>query len=253
MTHSEDVTRLVGILSNRPDRLRSCLSDPKLSALLPPARPNTAFGLVFFQGDELLHKKRPVEEATPVLGFVGDEVVTDSALLAYDQHELQGFHAPDVAPFRFKRWALGATGLSTSDERARDALGATLPDFLQRTISGGSMEEVAFACVLSRLHEASVLEDADAPVQTLVSALVAVRALLEPLVSNPFALLLSNGVRVASAAKDLELVGLERRPGTLESTRPGPELRFTAIVIDAARVAEGLSTLVIDRDLGLRP
>jgi hypothetical protein len=72
MQHSEDVTRLVGILSNRPDRLRSCISDPKLTALLPNARSNTAFGLVFFQGDELLHKKRPVEEDTPVLGFVGD-------------------------------------------------------------------------------------------------------------------------------------------------------------------------------------
>jgi hypothetical protein len=246
------VTRLVGILSNRPDRLRSCISDPKLTALLPNARSNTAFGLVFFQGDELLHKKRPVEEDTPVLGFVGDEIVTDCAVIAYDQLEKKGFHGPDVGPFRFKRWTLAATGLSAVTDATRELVRAPLPDFLLRTLSGGTLEEIAFARVLAELHESNALEDPNAHADILMAALQAVRDALRPHVDAPFGLLLTNGVRVAAAASKLEIASLERRPGTLESTRPGPELRFSAIVIDPAAPADGDMQLGIDRDLGLR-
>jgi hypothetical protein len=173
-------------------------------------------------------------------------------VLAYDQHEHKGFHGPDVAPFRFKRWTLAATGLASSTEASRDALRAPLPDFLVRTISGSTLEEIAFARVLRALHDSAALEDPNAHADILMAALQSVRDALRPHVEGPFGLLLSNGVRVAAAASKLELRALERRAGTLESTRPGPELRFSAIVVDPSAPADGDTQLGIDRDLGLR-
>src|SRR5690606_16451181 len=129
--------RLVAYMANRTDRLRAVLEQERELVVPPASASRRAAGVGFYQGDEVLHTKRPT---APGERFdFGAEVPTDCALLHLGQPLEGSFRSADVDPFRFRQWSYAQLG---GGPDARPA--SELPDFLRRSLVSGAPAERRF-------------------------------------------------------------------------------------------------------------
>jgi len=228
----------------------------------PPTSGPSAWGFVFYQGDELLHQKRPVADETSVLAseLPNDDVRTDCALLCLGQAKGQAFRPQDIGPFRYRRWAYAASRRGDVDARVRDTLLDSLPDHLRRGVTGTTVDEAIFAAILAEIHEAGSIDDPDLPASPVEEAIRRAldRAGLRADGGDAFAAVLTSGVRTFGIARGIALdhashfqIGSERGRST--------DLRVTLLLdAEASAPAEGFqhcaerAIITIDRDLTAR-
>lgn len=243
------MNRILGIHANRVDALRPVLRSPAIEALLPTARGGESFGFVFFQGDELLHQKRPLPEGTPaaLAEVVGDDVRTDCALVSLAEASSTGFRAQATGPHRYRRWAFATTGAEAADPDARARWVECLPDHLRRGFGSGTTAEALFAAILAELPDSGRIDDPELPEGVIEDAirraldLAAMRARTTP----TFAALLTNGIRTVGLAVGAKLDYVVRLPvGTSGKNEP----RITALV-DAASARPDVATRSGERAL----
>lgn len=263
--------RLVGYMANRADRLADALYQERAMVAPRPAGGPTGWGIGFYQGGEVLHKKRPRLEGRPIdWRRMGAGVKSDAVVLHLRQPTVGDFRAENTHPFRMRRWLFAHNGTVERFEAIREPLLASMPDFLRRNIRGQTDSEHLFHAVLSFLHDAGQLGPADVEAEHVLSAIRSAVALVDRLSAEVGAppgtlnMLLTNGrsmygLRRGAPMAFVERSGLHDPPEVPDGPeREGPStLRYIMIVSDGSelpadwRAMDAGSIAVVNRDLQL--
>jgi len=268
------VARLIGYMSNRADRLRDAFHQEREAIAGMPTDRRGAWGIGFYQGDEVLHKKQPAPDGEAISwDVIADKIKTDCAIAHLRQATVGGFSVDNTHPFRLRQWLFAHVGTVHAFDEIHEELLASLPDFLRRNIRGNSDSELFFHTILAGLHARNQL-DAREPSQnsvleSIADAVKKVDALTEshgPAQGlSTLNVVLSNGhamwaLRRGAAFSYTEHVGLQDpiEPSD-EKPRPGsPELHYTMLVSGGKDVPPGYHALpesavaTLTRDLRLR-
>jgi len=194
------MARLFGFIGNRPDLgVKALEAEPKLFEVHAPGRP-LGWGVGYYQGDEVLLRRRPLDERPSIsFGEVLHNVHTDTLIGHVRLATIGTLRTENTHPFRFRQWLFAHTGTLVGFDNLREKLLATLPDFLRRNLRGDTDSEALFHVFLASLHQQGNLQNhpVDPP-----SARAALRAALAGLttLSNEcgaaiggYNLLLTNG------------------------------------------------------------
>lgn len=253
--------RLIAYLANRTDRLRDVLHQERAVVMPPPAEDARAWGIGFYQGDEILHKKRPLGPGEPA-DDIGADLRTDCAVLHLNQRVRGSFRTLDVGPFRFRRWSYAQMG----GEDNSALLSAPLPDFLARAVAGTATSERFFHRVLAHLHEAGALDHGNAPSAVVLAAIRATATeAARDAGAAPWAAVMTSGEQTYGISCGLPIYHVHRR-GLVESADGGRgadnakavQLRYTLLVAGVDEtppspydVLADSSVAIVERDLSL--
>jgi predicted glutamine amidotransferase len=186
------MARLFGLIGNRPDlagrilglesealRVRSskvpnsaASATPGPSPPLSPQASPLGWGMGFYQGGEVLMRRRPIDdrEEIDVAKLAGD--VRADLLIGHVRSATVGaLRTENTHPFRYRQWLFAMTGTVAQFESVRDRLIASVPEFLRGNIRGETDSEIVFHVFLSFLHDAGRLNDAVVPENAVRDAL----------------------------------------------------------------------------------
>ncbi|MCA9575506.1 MAG: class II glutamine amidotransferase [Polyangiales bacterium] len=261
--------RLVAYTANRRDGLAAALRFERHALRPPPAQGEAAWGIAFYQGDEVLHKKRPLPAGSaPAWSELGEGVTTDCALMHLREPTVGDFRTENTHPFRYRRWTFAHQGTLAGFAALREQLLGDLPDFLRRNVQGETDSEVFFHHVLGELHRRGALEAQAPSPDVLISALAQSKSTLASLaraqsdVPSGLTCVLTDGRLTLGLCHGAPLYYVERR-GPLPADEPAPRpsspqhaavLRYVMITTAEAPpmnyqgVPQG-QILVVDRDL----
>jgi predicted glutamine amidotransferase len=260
------MARLIGYMANRIDRMSVAFHQER-DAITGTAGERRAWGIGFYQGDEVLHRKQPTADGEPVdWGKVTRDVSTDCAI-AHVRHATVGaFSVDNTHPFRLRQWLFAHVGTLASFDTARENLLAELPDFLRRNIRGDSDSELYFHLLLAALHERGHLESPSPPHAEVVAAVsMTVKAIDAATgdTQSELNMLLTNGKELYALRRGgdfgyVEQSGL-REPSDADGPPPpgSPLLRYVVLVGGDRDVPERYTRMeqgtvtVVDRDLGV--
>jgi predicted glutamine amidotransferase len=173
------MARLFGIIGNRPDLAARVLAFEADALRARSKGAPLGWGLGFFQGGEVLMRRRPIDERQELdVAKLAADVRAD-LLVGHVRHATVGaLRTENTHPFRYRQWLFAETGTVSDFEHIRDRLVASIPEFLRGGIRGETDAEVVFHLFLSFLHDASLLNNGvvEAPVvrEALVSSLAVV-------------------------------------------------------------------------------
>jgi predicted glutamine amidotransferase len=154
------MARLFGIIGNRPDLTARVLAF-EADALRARSRGTPlGWGLGFYQGDEVLMRRRPIDEREELdVAKLAADVRAD-LIIGHIRHATVGaLRTENTHPFRYRQWLFAQTGTVPAFEQVRERLVASVPDFLRGDIRGETDAEVMFHVFLSFLHDAGRLSD----------------------------------------------------------------------------------------------
>ena len=262
--------RLVGYMANRHDRLGAALHQERGVVAPPPAVGPTGWGLGFYQGGEVLHKKRPQFDSN---GFdwesVTRDVRTDCAVLHLRQPTVGDFRSHNTHPFRMRSWIFAHTGTIQRFEAIEERLRASLPDFVNRNIRGKTDSEVLFHVILSFLHDGGNLDKLDVAADDVLASLRSAITLVDRLTAEVKAppatmnMALTNGRIFFGVCRGARAAYVERRglfdpPDDLPAERGNAgalryamwvsDLEGVELPADYGEVADG-DVVIIDRNL----
>lgn len=263
------MSRLIGYVANRADRMRDSLYQER-DVLRSEKAPSDAsgWGIGFYAGDEVLHKKRPTRpgELVDWQSIAGD-VRSDCAVLHLRQPTVGDFRAENAHPFRMRSWLFAHEGTIGRFDSIRQNLAETIPDFLRRNIRGQTDSEYLFHTVLTLLHDAGQLDNPDINEKHALSAISAAVTLVERLAAEvggtdtSLSFILTNGrsmyaLRSGASMTYVEREGLHDPPDDYQAPPTGSTpLRYAMVVsgVDAPptdyHVLPERSVAVIDRGL----
>lgn len=250
------MARLIGYMANRADRLREAFHQERRAIVGLPANQRGAWGLGFYQGDEVLHKKQPTPNGQAVdWAAVTANLRTDCVIAHLRQATVGSFSVDNTHPFRLRQWLFAHVGTLAAFDEIKGQLLSELPDFLRRNIRGSSDSELFFHMILAGLHGRNQLESAAPTSGPMLEAIAdAVRRVdelagsgREPSMLN---MLLSNGramyaLRRGGAFGYIDRVGISDpiEPGA-EIPKPGsPELHYVMLVSGGQDVPAGYTPL----------
>jgi predicted glutamine amidotransferase len=154
------MARLFGIIGNRPDLTARVLAFEADGLRARSRGAPLGWGLGFYQGDEVLMRRRPIDEREELdVAKLASDVRAD-LILGHVRHATVGaLRTENTHPFRYRQWLFAQTGTVPAFEQVRDRLVASVPDFLRGDIRGETDAEVMFHVFLSFLHDAGRLSD----------------------------------------------------------------------------------------------
>jgi predicted glutamine amidotransferase len=179
------MARLFGLIGNRADLAARVLHSEadalrvraKSTASAPPSsaaghdvhttssqthyRASLGWGLGFYQGDEVLMRRRPIDDRDEidVATLAGD--VRADVLIGHVRSATVGtLRTENTHPFRYRQWLFAKTGTLSQFDAIRDRLVASIPEFLRGGIRGETDSELLFHVFLSFLHDRGRLNDA---------------------------------------------------------------------------------------------
>lgn len=237
------MARLIGYMANRADRLRDAFHQERHAISGLPADQRGAWGIGFYQGDEVLHKKQPMPNGEPVdWTVVGENVKTDCAIAHVRLATVGGFSVDNTHPFRFRQWLFAHVGTIARYDEIKEQLRAELPDFLRRNIRGTSDSEVFFHVILAGLHARNQLEapsttSATPILESIYEAVDKIERQAGGSTPSTLSMMLANG-RALYALRHGGAMGYVERTGLKEplspedeKPRPGsPVLRYVMVV-----------------------
>ena len=154
------MARLFGIIGNRPDlaaRVLAFEADP-LRARSKGAP--LGWGLGFYQGGEVLMRRRPIDERPDIdVAKLAGDVRADLVVGHVRQATIGPLRTENTHPFRYRQWLFAETGTVSEFDQVRERLIASVPEFLRSGIRGDTDAEVIFHVFLSFLHDAGRLND----------------------------------------------------------------------------------------------
>jgi glutamine amidotransferase len=172
------MARLVGLIGNRSDvagrilaaeagalraRRDAPTSRPEGRATPPPAGP-LGWGIGFWQGGEVLIRRRPSDDSEVVdVGKLGADVRGDAVICHVRNATVGDLRTENTHPFRYREWLFAQTGTVSgfaSHPELRNRMLASVPDFLRAGIRGETDAEIVFHIFLSFLHDAGKLHSA---------------------------------------------------------------------------------------------
>lgn len=176
------MARLFGILANRPELVsRAAARHEEL--LTERGEPNSlGWGIGFYQGGEVLLRRRPVEDRGEVsLVPAIAQARTDTLIGHVRKATVGALTTENTHPFRYRQWLFAHTGTLAGFESMRDRLTDSIPQFLRRNVRGETDSELLFYLFLSFLHDAGVLSDPVVPSSLVASSLRATLSLVDRL------------------------------------------------------------------------
>ncbi|MGF1467029.1 MAG: class II glutamine amidotransferase [Sandaracinaceae bacterium] len=260
--------RLIGYMANRADRLGQVL-DEEEPAIAPPSHFSPdAWGIGFYQGGEVLFKKRPTTSDGPIdWKAVARGVGSDCVVVHLREATVGDFHADNTHPFRMGQWLFAHNGTVEGFAAIRSRLVESLPDFLRRNIRGSTDSEHVFHVLLSFLHDEGILDHADADPKTVFGAIRSTVALLDRHAAEVAAplptlnMVLTNGRYLYALRRDLPIYYVQRTglpsEGRIHKEGAGA-LRYVLLFSDGEVGPVGYdelpprSVLTVDRDLGVQ-
>jgi len=267
----ESMSRLIGYVANRADRIKDALHQER-AVLSQEAAPGSAsgWGVGFYSGDEVLHKKRPTRlgELVDWQSIAGD-VRSDCVVMHLRQPTVGDFRAENAHPFRMRSWLFAHQGTIGRFDAIRQNLAEMIPDFLRRNIRGQTDSEYLFHAILALLHDAGQLDNPDINESRALPAISAAVTLVERLAAEvgnsdvSLSFILTNGrsmyaLRHGAPMTYVERQGLHDPPDDYKSPPTGStQLRYAMIVSGVEEAPVGYQTLpdrsvaVIDRRLGV--
>lgn len=197
------MARILGILTNDPTLLRCQIARIEPSVAF---REDEAFGLGSFDDTDVLLTKRPADVGTRKLATL-TESLQSPALLAMGRREA-AYQEEALHPLRFRRWLFAMDGDTEVLSTAREAMEASLPVFLARSLRTVASRERVFFLFLRELYEQNQLDDSNLEAaeaaRSLARAVRAVDALLERVGEtrpSDLAVLATNGRVVVGARR----------------------------------------------------
>jgi len=179
------MARLVAVVGNRTELLARVLDSERdaIGVRVREGQP-LGWGIGFYQGDEVLMRRRPVDDRAVVeLAAAAVDVRADLMIGHVRSATVGALRTENTHPFRFRQWLFAQTGTVPEFASVRDRLVGTIPDFLRAQIRGETDAEVVFHVFLSFLHDRGALEGA-APAGVVREALRATLSLVDTTVSE---------------------------------------------------------------------
>jgi predicted glutamine amidotransferase len=176
------MARLFGFIGNRPDLGAKVLEAEAKCIDVRTAGNPFGWGVGFYQGGEVLLRRRPLDEREiiPIAAQLAD--VRSDALLGHARQATVGaLRSENTHPFRYRQWLFAHTGTVAGFPMIRERLVESLPEFLRRSIRGESDSEVFFHVFLSFLHDAGQLNQPSVDPSDVRTALRASVALFDRL------------------------------------------------------------------------
>lgn len=156
------MTKLLGYMANRPDRLLNVLRNEEKHIGHPSSQQRSGWGLGFYHGDEVLHKKQPTLDDNELSwADIAANVQSDCAVFHHRQPTVGNFHANNTHPFRMRSWMFAHLGTIRGLETDRETHLSALPDFIRRNVRGGTDSEILFHQILAALHGQNAMEHDD--------------------------------------------------------------------------------------------
>lgn len=156
------MARLFGLLGNRSE-----LTGRVLAYERDALRVKTGvgipmgWGLGFYQGGEVLIRRRPIDEREELdVAQLGADVRADVVVGHVRQPTVGTLRTENTHPFRYRQWLYAQTGTVSCFEQTRERLTQSVPEFLRAGIRGDSDAEILFQVFLSFLHDSGKLDDA---------------------------------------------------------------------------------------------
>lgn len=265
--------RLIGYMANRADRLADAIFQERALAVATDSaslETPTGWGIGFYQGGEVLHKKRPRrEKAEPDWDQITSSIRSDCVVLHVRQPTVGDFRAENTHPFRMRSWLFAHHGTIDRFATIRESLVQSLPDFLRRNIRGSTDSEVYFHVLLSFLHDTGQLDHPDLDERAGVGAVRSSVALIDRLVAeeggetSSLNMVLTNGRRMFALRRGLPMAYV-RREGIFEMRQginplppegPGSRLCYVMVRSNGVSTARDWHSmnddevLTIDRNL----
>jgi glutamine amidotransferase len=263
--------RLIGYVANRADRLRDALHQER-AALDAGARRGDGWGLGFYQGGEVLHKKRPqLGDGVVDLGAIAGDVRTHCLVAHVREATVGDFRAENTHPFRMRQWLFAHDGTIDRFGALKARLVDQLPDFLRRNVRGDTDSEHLFHVILSFLHDAGQLDNPDVDERAVLQALRSATSLVDRFVGEvggrPSTLncVLTNGRQLYALERGRTFSYVERAglhdarngDGSPRALQDAASFRYVMALSDAGAPPSGwnrigdATVLVVDRDLAV--
>jgi predicted glutamine amidotransferase len=154
------MARLFGLLGNRSDLTGRVLAFERDALRVRTAGVSVGWGLGFYQGGEVLIRRRPLDEREDIdVAQLGSDVRADVVVGHVRQATIGTLRTENTHPFRYRQWLYAQTGTVSGFEQLRDRLMGSVPEFLRAGIRGDSDAEIVFQVFLSFLHDAGKLDD----------------------------------------------------------------------------------------------
>jgi predicted glutamine amidotransferase len=199
------MARLFGIIGNRPDLTARILAfEADALRARSPGTP-LGWGLGFYQGGEVLIRRRPIDERPELdVSKLASDVRADLIIGHVRQATVGALRTENTHPFRYRQWLFAQTGTVSDFDQVRERLVGSVPEFLRSGIRGETDAEVVFHVFLSFLHDAGLLNDgameASLMREALRSSLAVVDGITAEVGSAPgkLNLMVSNGERIVA-------------------------------------------------------
>jgi glutamine amidotransferase len=154
------MARLFGIIGNRPDLAARVLSSEADALRAKSKGAPLGWGLGFYQGGEVLIRRRPIDERPEIdVAKLAADVRADRVLGHVRVATVGALRTENTHPFRYRQWLFAQAGTVTEFDQVRERLVSSVPDFLRSGIRGDTDAEVVFNVFLSFLHDAGRLND----------------------------------------------------------------------------------------------
>src|SRR5580692_8299110 len=152
------MARLFGIIGNRADLMARVFAVEGATLRTKAKGVPLGWGLGFYQGGEVLMRRRPIDERQEVdVAALVSDVRADVLLGHVRQATVGVLRTENTHPFRYRQWLFAQTGTVPAFERVRDRLVESVPEFLRGGIRGETDAEVVFHVFLSFLHDGGLL------------------------------------------------------------------------------------------------
>lgn len=199
------MARLFGIIGNRPDLTARVLAFESEALRARSKGEPLGWGLGFYQGGEVLIRRRPLDERPELdVASLAADVRAD-LLIGHVRHATVGaLRTENTHPFRYRQWLFAQTGTVYDFEQVRERLVGSVPEFLRSGIRGETDAEVVFHVFLSFLHDAGLLNHESVETSLVREALRSSLAVVDGItaevgtVPGKFNLMVSNGGAVVA-------------------------------------------------------
>jgi glutamine amidotransferase len=252
--------RLIGLVANRSDRVLQAIVEERGAVGERPSEEAQAWGVGFYQGGEILHRKRPQRGTDQVKWQdILEGIRSDLVLVHLRQATVGDYRAENTHPFRMRQWLFAHRGTIEGFAAIREGLVEPMPDFLRRNLRGSTDSEHLFHVFLSFLHDRGGLDGPDTDDAVVLSALRSTVSLIDRLtreVGAPQAgldVLIANGRSMIAMRRGEPLHFVERTLPS-EGRGSGPFRYVLAVGSDIEpppdyrSLADG-EVLIVQRDL----
>jgi glutamine amidotransferase len=166
------MARLFGLIGNRADLAGRVLAFEADALRVARKGLSLGWGLGFYQGGEVLMRRRPIDERAELdVAKAAADVRADVVIGHVRSATVGALRTENTHPFRYRQWLFAQTGTLPSFELIRERLVASVPEFLRAGIRGETDSEILFHVFLSFLHDQGRLNDTSVEPQVVREAM----------------------------------------------------------------------------------